>query len=90
MALYQLQRSLDGTIKGVLRRADNAQIPRDADNRDWQDFLAWRDAGNTPDAADPVDNPTTPRLTVARLARALIAAQLITKAQILAALDSEP
>jgi len=90
MADYQLIKDFSGTVTGAFRRADAASIPRDVDNRDWQAFLLWRDAGNTPDPADAVPDPRAPKLTVARLARALIAAGVITKAQILAALDTDP
>lgn len=40
---------------GLLRLVDNASIPADPLNRDYQEFLRW-DAipGNTPQAADPV------------------------------------
>jgi hypothetical protein len=38
---------------GVLRQGDNAIIPEDAGNADWQTYQAWVADGNTPDAADP-------------------------------------
>jgi hypothetical protein len=40
------------TKSGVLR-ADGANIPNDAANRDWQDYLKWLALGNTPQPADP-------------------------------------
>lgn len=32
----------------VLRQSDDAAIPMDAGNSDYQAYLAWKDAGNTP------------------------------------------
>ena len=37
--------------KTVKRKEDNAQIPFDNDNVDYQDYLAWVAAGNTPEAS---------------------------------------
>ena len=36
----------------ILRKEDNAFIPKDSDNRDYQAYLAWVAEGNTPDPAD--------------------------------------
>lgn len=47
MSLYQL------LPNGVLRTSDGAQIPNDANNRDWRDYQAWLVLGNVPDAIDP-------------------------------------
>jgi len=44
---YQL--TTDDTI---LRIADNAWIPSDPANRDYQEYLAWLSEGNTPLPAD--------------------------------------
>lgn len=49
--MYQL------TTYGALRKSDNARIPPDPANRDWQEFLAWQDAGGMPDPADPEPVP---------------------------------
>tara|TARA_B100001057_G_C22227764_1_gene710787 strand:- start:65 stop:235 length:171 start_codon:yes stop_codon:yes gene_type:complete len=36
----------------ILRKEDNACIPIDEGNRDYIEYKAWLDAGNTPEAAD--------------------------------------
>lgn len=43
-----------GPVDQVLRTRDNASIPFDADNRDYQAYLKWLEAGNTPEPADQV------------------------------------
>jgi hypothetical protein len=39
-------------LQAVLRIADNAFIPFDPDNTDYQAYLKWVEAGNTPEPAD--------------------------------------
>jgi hypothetical protein len=47
--MYKLQKdSLSQEINGVLRIADNAYIPFAPDNTDYQAYLRWLEAGNTP------------------------------------------
>ena len=36
----------------IIRIADNAAIPKDEENNDYQDYLAWVAEGNTAQATD--------------------------------------
>src|SRR5690348_9791746 len=40
----------------VRRLSDNATIPDDPNNNDWQDYLAWVAAGHIASAAEAVSN----------------------------------
>ena len=51
MTTYKLYRSFDGEIRNVLRDGKDS-IPFDPANTDYQAYLKWLDAGNTPEAAD--------------------------------------
>lgn len=45
----------------ILRIDDNAFIPPDPANTDYQQYLAWLDTGNTPEPApepEPIPDPT--------------------------------
>ncbi len=46
----------------IIRESDNAQIPEDTKNADYQTYLAWVAAGNTPDPVIPP--PTSPPTTL--------------------------
>jgi len=39
-------------IDYVLRKEDNLMIPKNEENTDYQEYLAWIAEGNTPEAAD--------------------------------------
>tara|TARA_R100000329_G_C7436676_1_gene153520 strand:- start:36 stop:218 length:183 start_codon:yes stop_codon:yes gene_type:complete len=39
-------------VQAICRKSDNAYIPFDEGNRDYQDYLAWVAEGNTAEAAD--------------------------------------
>ena len=55
--MYKLIKSLvTGEINIVQRIADNAFIPFDPANTDYQEYLKWVEAGNTPLPADEVSN----------------------------------
>jgi len=50
--MYKLYKLPDGTYpKIVLRIADNAFIPFDPANTDYQQYLEWLAEGNTPEEA---------------------------------------
>jgi hypothetical protein len=49
--MYKLFRSSFGS-ELIIRLADNAFIPFDPDNTDYQAYLKWVADGNTPEPAD--------------------------------------
>jgi hypothetical protein len=52
--MYKQLLNRDGSLNmfSVLRIADNASIPFDPDNTDYQAFLLWKSEGNEPLPAD--------------------------------------
>jgi hypothetical protein len=51
--MYKLiKNEITGQTNYVLRIADNAHIPFDPDNTDYQAYLKWLAEGNTPEPAE--------------------------------------
>jgi hypothetical protein len=51
--MYKQYKNLDGSLaNGIIRLLDNASIPFDPANTDYQDYLTWVSKGNTPEPAD--------------------------------------
>lgn len=47
--MYKLYKSKElGVLCGVIRLTDNAWIPMNEDNTDYQQYLAWLAEGNEP------------------------------------------
>ena len=49
--MYKLFK-FNGKVVSVTRLADNTSIPFDPANTDYIAYLAWLEAGNTPEAAE--------------------------------------
>jgi len=49
--MYKLMIDQNETI-GIKRLSDNAAIPLDLANTDYQEYLAWLSEGNTPEEAE--------------------------------------
>jgi len=49
--MYKLNTTILGTEQ-VIRLKDNAAIPFDPNNFDYQEYLKWLEEGNTPEPAD--------------------------------------
>ena len=52
--MYKQYKNFDGTIvnSAIIRTTDGACIPFDPDNTDYQEYLRWLEAGNTPEPAE--------------------------------------
>ena len=52
--MYKLSKQTFGETEpsSVIRTADNATIPFDPANTDYQEYLKWVAEGNTPEPAD--------------------------------------
>lgn len=72
--MYQLTE-----FDSVIRLSDNASVPADPDNRDWQAYLAWCADGNEAGAA-PVVEPEEPAVDpdLASAIEGLIAGRALT------------
>ena len=46
--MYKLQKNSSNVDCCVIRLSDNASIPFDPDNTDYQAYLAWVEQGNQP------------------------------------------
>jgi hypothetical protein len=53
LKMYKLiKNEITNTINVVFRPVDNACIPFDPDNKDYQEYLKWLAEGNTPEPAE--------------------------------------
>jgi hypothetical protein len=50
--MYKIHKNTFGQIDSIVRLPDNAFIPFDPANTDYQAYLKWLAEGNTPEPAD--------------------------------------
>ena len=50
--MYKLTQPTDGLVTLIIRKTDNAGIPLDPANTDYQEYLQWLADGNTPEEAE--------------------------------------
>ena len=52
--MYKQYKNYDGSVNefAILRIIDKTCIPFDPANTDYQEYLKWLEAGNTPEAAE--------------------------------------
>ena len=50
--MYKLYKDSHTGYEAIIRIADNAYIPFDPQNSDYQAYLKWLEEGNTPEAAE--------------------------------------
>ena len=84
--MYKLIKNMNsGEIVSIQRLSDNAFIPLDVCNADYQEYLLWVAAGNTPEAADLPPPPEFPILTSGEFQQGLVNMGILTYSGILAA-----
>lgn len=71
--MYQL------TKDGIIRLSDFAFIPEDPDNRDYAEFMAWRDDGNEPEPAPILDLEIPRQVTMRQARQAMLSAGILAQ-----------
>ena len=61
--MYKLSTLIYGQQISVIRTTDNACIPFDPANTDYQEYLKWVEEGNLPSPADSVEPSPTASVT---------------------------